>query len=133
MRELRRVLFNRKTIFMLALLTAIGCVLFVLSANKSQVANDYPAVYNRAYHEIIVEYSGAAYNEQTDAAIEERIRDANLIGSLAAHLRLIGHDADFDELLANDPELGRAFLAGEYQRYIDEPLLAQARATPARP
>ena len=126
MREARRVIFHRAAVFMLFLLTATGGVLFWLYTQSSIVSKEYPNIYTKRYHELIDEFAARSPDKITSGELDGRIKAANEISNICFHLKLFGRDGTFEEMLAEHPEYKEALESGALQRYVDEPLLAQA-------
>ena len=124
MRELRRVIFNRTTLFMLLLLTVVGAVLFWLSITKSMVGDGYTDVYNDTYHELLDRYGELSYEDATQL-LDEEAEESNLRSSVASFLRMFGEEA-LEELAEESPRSYEIYKNGSYKKYSGNIYLGQA-------
>ncbi len=125
MRELRRVLFGKTALFMLALLSALSVVLFILSV-KGGDEDGAKGLYNEAYRSFIAEYGDRKPEEITEEELDEKLLWIERADSIASHIALIGMDDSFASWLESKPEVLERLNGGYFQRYLAEPLLANA-------
>ncbi len=128
MRELRRVLFNRATLFMLVLLTAVGGVLFWLHTERSEVGEGYARLYTERYHELIEEYGQLSPEEISPEELDERADNATSISNLAGIIKFNGMSEMVMETIAEYPLFTEIYESGELQKFVEEPNLALAEA-----
>ncbi|MBR3382584.1 MAG: hypothetical protein IKG85_06050 [Clostridia bacterium] len=127
MREIRRVIFNRVTIFLLILLTAIGAVLFWLHTKSSIVSKEYTEVFTKAYHELLDEFSAVPPEQITDEQIEDRMTLYRVLGVLAHHINIYGVDDELKEMIEEDPDFAEIYGSVDLTPYFDNLILAQAQ------
>lgn len=125
MRELRRVLFGKTALFMLALLSALSVVLFILPIKGGDEAGA-KGLFNEAYRAFIAEYCDRNPEEITDEELDEKLLWIERADSISSHITLIGMDDSFVSWLESKPDVLERLNGGYFQRYLDEPLLANA-------
>ena len=124
MRELRRVIFNRTTLFLLFLLTAVGAVLFWLSITKSMIGEGYTDTYNDTYHALLDRFEGMSYDEAEQQIANAR-SESQLSSTVGTYLRIFGEDA-LPELFEDMPETEEIYRNGGYKPYYENIYLGQA-------
>ncbi|MBR5947686.1 MAG: hypothetical protein IKZ82_03415 [Clostridia bacterium] len=125
MRELRRVLFGKTALFMLALLSALSVVLCILPIKGGDEVGA-KGLYNEAYHSFIAEYGDRKPDEITYDELDEKLLWIERADSISSHITLIGMDDSFVSWLESKPDVLERLNGGYFQRCLDEPLLANA-------
>ena len=126
MKELKRVLLDRTTLFMLFLLTVVGSVLFWLSTQRSVYGKEYPAAYDTAYRDLLEQFEDSDGSEEEIARLYEVSERAQTLGSIATMMRMGGFEDEIEDIFNEYPEYREAYESGELQKYSDNVYLSQA-------